>query len=149
MVQSFSLLSSTCLNFAIGVNDLSHSQLLVLFLPAVQCFSIFGCKESNQSDFGIDQLVMSMCSVVLCFWKRLFAITRHSLGKLFQPLPCSSLYSKAKLLCYSRYLMTSYFSFQFPMMNFFLSQFQIVLYVIIEPFNFSFFGISGWGIDFY
>ena len=27
------------------------------------CFSIFGCKEYNQSDFSVDHLVMSMCSV--------------------------------------------------------------------------------------
>ena len=29
-------------------------------------FSIFGCKEYNQSDFGVDHLVMSMCRVVSC-----------------------------------------------------------------------------------
>ena len=33
------------------------------------------------------------------------------------PLPCFILYSKAKLACYSRYLLTSYFTFQFPMMK--------------------------------
>ena len=27
------------------------------------CFSIFGCKEYNQSGFSVDHLVMSMCSV--------------------------------------------------------------------------------------
>jgi len=27
----------------------------------VQSFSIFGCKKYNQSDFGVDHLVMSMC----------------------------------------------------------------------------------------
>ena len=42
---------------------MSHSQLLVLFLLTVQNFSIFGCKEYNQSDFGVDYLVMSMCRV--------------------------------------------------------------------------------------
>ena len=35
---------------------------------------IFGCKEYNQSDFGADHLVMSMCRV-LCCWKRVFAMT--------------------------------------------------------------------------
>ena len=30
--------------------------------------------DYNQSDFGIDHLVMSMCRV-LCFWKRVFAMT--------------------------------------------------------------------------
>ena len=29
-------------------------------------FSIFGCKEYNQSDFGVDHLVMSMCRVFSC-----------------------------------------------------------------------------------
>ena len=31
---------------------MNHSQLLVLFLLTVYSFSIFGCKEYNQSDFG-------------------------------------------------------------------------------------------------
>ena len=34
------------------------------FLPTVESFSIFGCKECNQSILGIDHLVMSMCRVV-------------------------------------------------------------------------------------
>ena len=42
-------------------HGLSHSQLLVLFLLTVYSFSIFGCKEYNQSDFSVDHLVMSMC----------------------------------------------------------------------------------------
>ena len=29
-------------------------------------FLIFGCKEYNQSDFGVDYLVMSMCRVFSC-----------------------------------------------------------------------------------
>ena len=32
-------------------------------------------KEYNQSDFAIDQLVMSMCSHLLHCWKRVFALT--------------------------------------------------------------------------
>ena len=42
---------------------MSHSQLLVLFLLTVWSFSIVGYKEYNQSDFGVDHLVMSMCRV--------------------------------------------------------------------------------------
>ena len=38
-----------------------------------------------------------------------------SLGKT--PLPCFILYSKANLACYSRYLLTSYFTFRSPMMK--------------------------------
>ena len=37
-------------------------------------FSIFGCKEYNQSDFGIDYLVMSMFRIFSCCWK-VFAMT--------------------------------------------------------------------------
>ena len=43
---------------------LSHSQLLVLFLLTVYSFSIFGYKEYNQSDFGVDPLVMPMYKVI-------------------------------------------------------------------------------------
>jgi len=46
-------------------NDLSHSQLLVLFVLSVYSFSIFSC-EYNQFDFGIDHLVMSMWGVISC-----------------------------------------------------------------------------------
>ena len=42
------------------------SQLLVFFLLTVQSFSIFCCKEYDQSDFSIDHLVMSMRRVVSC-----------------------------------------------------------------------------------
>ena len=31
-----------------------------------RAFSIFGCKEYNQSHFGVDHLVMSMCRVFSC-----------------------------------------------------------------------------------
>ena len=47
------------------VHDLSHSQLLVLFFLTVQSFSIFGCKEYKQSDFGVDHLVMYIFSCVV------------------------------------------------------------------------------------
>ena len=36
------------------------------------------------------------------------------LAKLCYPLPCFILYSKAKLACYSRYLLTSYFCIPVP-----------------------------------
>ena len=36
------------------------------------------------------------------------------LAKLCKPLPCFILYSKAKLACYSRYLLTSYFCISVP-----------------------------------
>ena len=36
------------------------------FSPTVWSFSIFGCKEYNQSDFNVGHLVMSMCRVFSC-----------------------------------------------------------------------------------
>jgi len=42
---------------------------------------MFGCKEYNQSDFGVHHLVMSMCRVLFCCWKMVFAMTSGSLGK--------------------------------------------------------------------
>ena len=42
------------------------SQLPVLLLLTVQSFSIFGCKEYNQSYFSTDYLVMPMCRVFSC-----------------------------------------------------------------------------------
>ena len=73
------------------------------------------------------------------------------LAKLCQPLPCFILYSKVKFACYSRYLLTSYFCNPVPYNEkdiFFLEcQFQKVLQVFIETFNFSIFSIAGWGID--
>ena len=54
---------------------MSHSQLPVLFLLTIENFSIFGCKEYNQSDFGTDHLVMSMCRVFSSAVGRVFAMT--------------------------------------------------------------------------
>ena len=41
----------------------------------VSSFSIFGYKEYNQSDFGVDYLMVSMYRVFSCCWKRVFAMT--------------------------------------------------------------------------
>ena len=68
----------------------------------------------------------------------------------YQPLPCFILYSKAKFACYSRCFLTSYFCIPVPNNKkdiFFKCQFQKVLQVFIEPFNFSFFSITGRSID--
>ena len=67
MVWLFPLLSSISVwIWQWRIHDLSHSQLWVLFWLTVLSFSIFGCKEYNQSDFSIDHLVMSMCRVFSC-----------------------------------------------------------------------------------
>ena len=58
------------------------SQLQDLFLLTVYSFSIFGCKEYNQSDFGVDHVVVSMCRVISCVVGRgclLWPV--HSFGK--------------------------------------------------------------------
>ena len=129
---------------------MSHSQLLVLFFLTVQSFSIFGCKEYNQSDFSVDHLVMSMCKVLVlleegvCYEQCIF------LAKLYQSLPCFIPHSKARFACYSRCFLTSYFCIPVPYNEkniFFGCQFWKVLQVFLEPFNFSFFGIIGLGID--
>ena len=45
----------------------------------VVVWAFFVCKEYNQSDFGVDHLVMSMCRVLLlCCWKRVFAMISAS-----------------------------------------------------------------------
>ena len=46
-------------------------------------FSIFHCKECNQSDFSVDHLVMSMCRVFSCVVGRGCLLSPvHSLGKI-------------------------------------------------------------------
>ena len=72
------------------------------------------------------------------------------LAKLYQPLPYFILYSKTKFACYSRYFLILYFCIPVPYNEkdiFFECQFQKVLQVFIEPFNFSFFSITSRGID--
>ena len=89
---------------------MSNSHLQVLFLQTTQSFSIFSCKEYNQSDFGIDNLVMNwhvMWTLVL-LEEGIFYDECVLLTNILQPLPCFILYSKAKFACYSRYLLTSY-----------------------------------------
>ena len=41
-----------------------------MFLLSKKSFFIFGCKKYNQSDFGIDHLMMSTCRVVFCVVRR-------------------------------------------------------------------------------
>ena len=67
-----------------------------------------------------------------------------------QPLPCFVLYSQAKFACYSRYLLTSYFFISVPNNEkdiFFGGVSSRRLQVFIELFNFSFFSLTGRGID--
>ena len=66
------------------------------------------------------------------------------LAELCQALPCFILYSKAKLACYSRYILTSYFCIPIPddEQNIFFG-FKEVFQSFIEQINFSYFGTDG------
>ena len=74
-------------------------------------FTVWATRQVyNQSDFGIDHLVMSMYRVDSCvvgkgclLWPVCF------LGKTLSAFALLHLYSKAKFACYSRLLLTSYF----------------------------------------
>jgi len=76
-------------------------------LVSEEVFAIFGCREYNQSDFSIDHPGMSMCRVIPCIGRGVCYGQCVLLAKFI--LYCFSLYSKVKLACYSRYLLTSYF----------------------------------------
>ena len=81
---------------------------------------------------------MSMCRVFSCVVERgclLWPV--RSLGKTLLPLPCFIPYSRAKFAYYSRCFLTSYFCIPVPCNE----------KDILELFNFSFFSVSGWGID--
>ena len=67
----------------------------------------------------------------------------------YQPLPFFILYSKAKFAHYFRYLLISYFCIVVPYdeKDIFFCGVLEGLYVIIEPFSFSFFSITDWDID--
>ena len=70
--------------------------------------------------------------------------------KFCYPLPYFLLYSKAKLACYSRYLLTSYFCIQilYDEKNVFVCVCVLVLEVLVGLHRtFSFLGISIWAID--
>ena len=71
------------------------------------------------------------------------------LAKLCELLPCFILHSEAKLAYYFRYLLTSHFRVPIPYdeKDIFLVLVLEVLMGLLEPFNFIFFSISGWGID--
>ena len=71
-----------------------------------------------------------------------------SIGKTLLAL-FLTLYSKAKLACYSRYLLTSYFCIPVPYCekDIFLLGVSSSRSFFIELFNFSFFDLSGWGKD--
>ena len=110
--------------------------------------SPFGGKEYNQSDFSIDHLVISMCRVIHCVvGSGCLLWPARSLGKtllafsllhfVFQGQTCLLLQvSLDFLLLHSSPLWWKGHLF-----------FVLVQKVFIEPLNFSFFSITGQGID--
>ena len=67
---------------------------LTLVLTIWWCLCVESSLVLLEEDVGYDQCVL--------------------LAKLYWPLPCFILYSKAKFACYSRYLLTSYFCISVP-----------------------------------
>ena len=72
------------------------------------------------------------------------------LAKLYEPLPCFILYSKAKFACYFRYFLTSYFCIPVPYNEKDIFSWVLALEYLVGlhrtyKFNFSFFSIAGWG----
>ena len=78
-------------------------------------FSVFDCIEYNQSDFGTDHLVMSMCRVISCIvWRGYLVWPICFLGEALLAFALLRFVFKAKLVSYSRYLLTSYFCIPIP-----------------------------------
>ena len=68
------------------------------------------CKEYNQSDFGFDCLVMSMCSLLLCCLKSVFPMTSaFSWQNSISLCAASFCTPRPYLPCYFRCFLTSYF----------------------------------------
>ena len=91
-----------------------YSSPSLVFADCIELLHL-GCKEYNQSDFGVDHLVMSVCRVLSCVVGRgclLWPV--HSLGKSLLSLHCFILYCKAKFACYSKCFLTSYFCIPVP-----------------------------------
>ena len=73
-----------------------------------------------------------------------------SLGKILLAFTLIHFVVKAKLACYSRYLLISYFCIPVPYGEkdiFFGVLLLEGLVGLHRPFNFSFFSVSGWGTD--
>ena len=88
-----------------------------LGLVFANCFA-FPCSAAKHIISLIQVLIICdvhMQSPLLCCYKRVFAMTSaFSWQNSCQSLPCFILYSKAKVACYSRYLLTYYFCIPVP-----------------------------------
>ena len=121
------------------------------FLLSVKSFSIFGCKEYNQSDFSFDHLVMSMCRVFSCVVGRgclLWPV--GSLGKTLLALALLHSVLQDQICLLLQVSLDSLLLHSSPLGwkgRLFLVLVLEGLVVFIELFCFSFLGISGWDID--
>ena len=93
---------------------------------------------------------MSMCRVVSC-WKRVFAMTSAFSWQNFVSLcPASFCIHRPNLLVTPGVSWLPSFAVPYNEKNiFFLVLVRRSCRFFIEPFNFSSFGINGWGIDLY
>ena len=122
-------------------------RVFTMLHPQQQRMRILGPHHHQHlvlSAFWILAMVTGKLEEGVCYYQCIL------LAKLYQPLPCFILYSKAKFACYSSYFLTSYFCIPVPYdeKDIFLGcQFWKALQVFMEPFSFSFFSITGWDID--
>ena len=80
--------------------------------------SIFGCKEYNQSDFGIDHLVMSVCRIFSCVvGRRCLLRPVPSLDKTLLTFALLHFVLQSQTCLLARYLFTSYFCISIPIMK--------------------------------
>ena len=111
-------------------------------------FMISPCTINSPTHF------ISVYSLFLCFCKRMFAMTSvFSWAKTLLAFPllhfafhgqtCPLLLVSLDFLV----LHSSPLWWKAQVFFFFFFMFWKVLYFLIEPLNFSFFGITGWGID--
>ena len=100
--------------------------------------------------WSIPWSVLTICRVICCDVGRgCFLQPAYSLGKTLLAFALLHLYSTAKLVHYSRYLLTSYFCIPVPYdeKDVFFGVISKRSFSVIEPLNFTFSGISGWSID--
>ena len=99
MPASLSIVNSWSLLKLMSIKSVMPSNHFILYHPLLLLPSIFpalGSFPMSQLFVSADQSVGASASV------------------LMKPLPCFILYFKAKLACYSRYLLTSYFCIPVP-----------------------------------
>ena len=95
--MAFSAFFNLSLNFAIR-NSWSEPQSVpsFIFTDHIELLH-FGCKEHNQSDFGIDHLVIAMCRIISWVVGISYFIWQAcSLEKSLLEFACLILYSKSK-----------------------------------------------------